>query len=129
MVTLRDPADRAFSSYLHMLRSGWEPIGFLPALQRHPELLEHGRYGTHLRRFTDRFGRDAVYVALFDDLQGDPQAFIAGRAGLAGDRAHDARPRAQPGTVLPAGRARSVALSRLAAGERTPCASATAATS
>ena len=34
MVTLRDPADRAFSSYLYMLRSGWEPGTFLQALDR-----------------------------------------------------------------------------------------------
>ena len=51
MVTLRDPADRAFSSYLHMLRSGWEPVTFDSALDRYPELIDHGRYATHLERF------------------------------------------------------------------------------
>ena len=30
----------------------------------------------HLERFTDRFGRDQIYVAVFDDLVADPQAFI-----------------------------------------------------
>ena len=76
MVTLRDPADRAFSSYLYMLRSGWAPGTFLEALERQPMLLEHGSYATALDRFTDRFGRDQIYVAVFDDLVADPQAFI-----------------------------------------------------
>ena len=60
MVTLRDPADPpAFSSYLHMLRSGWEPGTFEEALDRYSELIEHGRYATHLERFVQRFGRTA----------------------------------------------------------------------
>ena len=50
MVTLRDPAERAFSSYLHMLRSGWRAGTFLDALSSYPELLDHGRYGTQLER-------------------------------------------------------------------------------
>jgi hypothetical protein len=76
MVTLRDPADRAFSSYLYMLRSGWEPGTFLQALAGQPMLLQHGSYATALERFTDRFGRDQIHVAVFDDLVADPQAFI-----------------------------------------------------
>ena len=33
MVTLRDPADRAFSSYLYMLKQGQQPGTFLEALE------------------------------------------------------------------------------------------------
>lgn len=112
MVTLRDPAERAFSSYLHMLRSGWRTGTFLEALERYPELLEHGRYGTQLERFRSRFGRDALHVAVFDDLRADPQAFIdAVTSWLGVERlVLDA---AQREPVLPAGRARSVAVSRM----------------
>lgn len=76
MVTLRDPADRAFSSYLYMLKQGETPGTFLEALDGRPELVEHGRYATGLRRFSDRFGPDGTYVAVFDDLVADPATFV-----------------------------------------------------
>jgi hypothetical protein len=111
MVTLRDPAERAFSSYLHMLRSGWRTGTFLEALDRYPELLEHGRYGTQLERFRSRFGRDALHVGVFDDLQADPQAFVdAVTSWLGVDRLVLGSAQREP--VLPAGRARSAPMSR-----------------
>jgi hypothetical protein len=113
MVTLRDPADRAFSSYLYMLRSGWAPGTFLEALEGQPMLLEHGSYATALDRFTDRFGRDQIYVAVFDDLVADPQAFIDALTSWLDVTPVTLSP-AQLEARLPAGRARSVALSRLA---------------
>jgi hypothetical protein len=77
MVTLRDPIDRAFSSYLYMLKMGETPGSFTDALSSRPELIEHGRYGQGLGRFADRFGDDSIYVAVFDDLSTDPRGFIA----------------------------------------------------
>jgi len=76
MVTLRDPADRAFSSYLYMRKQG-QPTGtFRQALSDRPELLEHGRYATGLRRFLEHVDPSYVHVAVFDDLVEDPQGFI-----------------------------------------------------
>jgi hypothetical protein len=113
MVSLRDPADRAFSSYLYMLKQGETPGTFQEALTSRPELLDHGRYATNLKRFEEIFGDDRVYVAVFDDLVADPQLFIDGLLGWLGvapmmlpDDLVDAR--------LPAGRARSARLSRVA---------------
>ena len=113
MVTLRDPADRAFSSYLYMLRSGWEPGTFLQALAGQPMLLQHGSYATALERFTDRFGRDQIHVAVFDDLVADPQAFIDALTAWLDIDSITMTP-AQLGARLPATRARSATLSRLA---------------
>ena len=76
MVTLREPAARAHSSYLHYLKHGIEVGTFREALDACPELLEHGRYGTALQGFLGHFPRRCLHVALFDDLQQDPQAFI-----------------------------------------------------
>lgn len=76
MVTLRDPVDRAFSSYLYMLKMGQQPGSFADALRTRPELIDHGRYGSGLQRFVNTFGIDTVYVAVFDDLVADPQLFI-----------------------------------------------------
>ena len=59
------------------------------------------------------FGPDSVYVAVFDDLVNDPQAFIDGLLGwleIAPMQLSDEQLKAQ----LPAGRARSAAVARLA---------------
>lgn len=76
MVSLRDPADRAYSSYLYMLKQGQQPGTFLAALDARPELIEHGRYATGLARYRDALGDDRIHVAVFDDLVADPQGFI-----------------------------------------------------
>ncbi|WP_164477790.1 sulfotransferase family protein [Nocardioides pantholopis] len=76
MVSLRDPVERAWSSYLYMRKHGIGPDTFAAALRSHPELLEHGRYATGLDRFLQRFPRELVHVALFDDLSADPQSFL-----------------------------------------------------
>jgi len=115
MVTLRDPADRAYSSYLYMLKQGQEPGTFLEALASRPELLDHGRYATGLDRYRAVFGPDAVHVAVFDDLVSDPQAFIDAlllRLGLDPLTLSDEQLAAR----LPAARARNRALSRMARG-------------
>jgi hypothetical protein len=113
MVTLRDPVERAFSSYLYMLKQGETPGTFLEALETRPELLEHGRYATHLQRFEEVFGSDRLYVAVFDDLVANPQRFIDGLLGWL-----RVEPMVLPDELveakLPAGRARSLLLARVA---------------
>ncbi len=76
MATLRDPVERAYSSYLYMRKHGEGPATFSEALRTKPTLLDHGRYGTQLKRYADTFGRERLHVAVFDDLQQDPQSFI-----------------------------------------------------
>lgn len=78
VVTLRDPAGRAFSSYLYMRKHGEGPSTFREALHSFPDLLDHGRYGTQLARYAAHFPRDQIFVGLFDDLRDDPQAFFDG---------------------------------------------------
>lgn len=113
MVSLRDPADRAYSSYLYMRKQGQDPGSFLQALQRRPELLEHGRYATHLQRYVDVFGEDKVYVAVFDDLKRDPQKFVGGLLDWLGVDPMVLADE-QLGARLPAGSARSAVLARVA---------------
>jgi hypothetical protein len=76
MACLRDPVERAWSSYLYARKHGLWPEPFGEALRTRPELLEHGRYATGLDRFLQRFPRELVHVALFDDLVVDPQGFF-----------------------------------------------------
>jgi hypothetical protein len=76
MICLREPAERAFSAYLNLRRHGLFDGTFEDALDAVPDLLDHGRYGVHVRRYLDRFDRDQVFVAHFDDLKADPQQFL-----------------------------------------------------
>ena len=113
MVSLRDPVERAWSSYLYARKHGIWPEPFGEALQTRPELLDHGRYATGLDRFLQRLPREMVHVALFDDLTSDPQAFIDSVTGFLGI---DRLPLASKDLEarLPAARARSVRIASVA---------------
>jgi hypothetical protein len=115
MVTAREPAARAFSSYLYMLKQGQQPGSFRAALDGRPELLDHGRYGTGLRRFLEVFDRPALHVAVFDDLVDDPQAFVDAVADWLGIGRFTLDP-SQLAARLPASRARSTTVARAARG-------------
>lgn len=76
LACLRDPVSRAVSSYLNMRRHGWVTTDLLTALDEHPHLIDHGRYGTHLARFAACLPRERIHLSFFDELQRDPQAFL-----------------------------------------------------
>jgi len=78
MVTLREPISRAFSSYLYLQKHGEAAATFRDTTKTSPELLEEGRYATHLRGYLRYFGRESMYIGLFDDLETGPQAFLDG---------------------------------------------------
>jgi hypothetical protein len=113
MVCLRDPVERAWSSYLYMRKHGIGPETFGEALRTRPELLEHGRYATGLDRFLRLFPRELIHVAVFDDLTADPQGFLDGVADFL---AVDPLPLEEKDLAarLPAARARSVLLASAA---------------
>lgn len=112
MVTLRDPADRAFSSYLYALKQGEQHGTFLQALESPGlRLLDHGRYASRLQPFLDRFGRERLHVAVFDDLVADPQRFVDELLAFL-QVAPMTLPEDLLAARLPAGRARSVLVSR-----------------
>jgi len=76
MLTLREPAARAFSSYLYQSKHGAVTGSFREALETRPGILNSSRYASHLKSYLQYFDRSAIYVGLFDDLSKDPQAFI-----------------------------------------------------
>jgi hypothetical protein len=78
LVCLREPADRAFSDYLDLLKNGQFDGSFEDALDRFPRLLDRGRYATHLARYLDHFPAEQLHVSLFDDLRADAQAYADG---------------------------------------------------
>ncbi|MBI1195406.1 MAG: hypothetical protein GC138_06145 [Gammaproteobacteria bacterium] len=75
LVCMREPAERAFSAYLYMIRQGRVSGTFEEALDKMPELVDHGRYEKHLLPFIERFGDERIFPGVFDDLKNDPDDF------------------------------------------------------
>jgi sulfotransferase family protein len=92
LVCLRDPIDRAVSSWLHRRKHGYQG-GFGEAAATFPDILEHGDYGTHLSRWYEAFHPEQIVVVLFDDLEADPISFaeqLYARLGLPSHQVSDA---------------------------------------
>lgn len=105
MVTLRDPADRAFSSFLYLQKHGLARETFRDTVRSNPELLDEGRYGTQLRQFQARCSPDHLLVGVFDDFEADPQKFYDGTTDWLGIDRQTLQPE-QLTAKLPASKAR-----------------------
>lgn len=90
VLLLRDPAERAWSDFLHNLRDGTEPLPverFLDAFHdgkrrvaegwiEHADYEIKGNYGSQLENWLRIFPREQVGVFFYDDLRADPRALI-----------------------------------------------------
>jgi len=90
LAILRNPIDRAYSSYWYNRRNGWELCQtFEEALKKESSrsqgtlleqctltYLRHGHYYEQLRRYEKIFGFDNMYITFTDDLQGSPEKTI-----------------------------------------------------
>ena len=96
IAVLRNPTDRAYSAFLHTVRSGREPLpDFARALGEeearirenwHPvfHYKHRGFYSDQLGRYFDAFGRDRVRVYLYEDLSEDPLGVLRDIFGFLG---------------------------------------------
>lgn len=85
---LRDPAERAYSAFLHMVRDGREPLDdFAEALREEEARVkrnyapgwrykEGGFYYAQLSRYFERFGKEQIRVFLYEDLKTDPAVLL-----------------------------------------------------
>ncbi len=78
VVSLRHPAERAWSDYLGRLRILRESRPFDEAVQPGEPCLEWGFYFPRLQRYFDRFPRGQIHVILHDDLTRDTDAVLRG---------------------------------------------------
>lgn len=93
---LRDPADRAYSAFLHTSRTGREPLtDFAQALREEEDRIRNdwhplyhyrarGFYHAQLGRYFDVFGQDRVGVYLYEDLRADPRVVLQDIFGFLG---------------------------------------------
>jgi Sulfotransferase domain len=75
LVCLREPVDRAFSDYLDLVKNNGFTGSFSEAVERHPRLLDRGRYATHLSRYLEHFPQSQIHVGLFDELKTGAQQY------------------------------------------------------
>jgi len=73
IASLRQPADRAYSSYLGRVISGREIGAVDDALRPGTYVFNSSLYYPRLRRYFDLFPREQIKVILFDDLIARPQ--------------------------------------------------------
>lgn len=90
VMVFRDPAERAWSDFLHHLRDGTEPLplerfteAFADSNRRiadnwamHCVYEIKGCYGTQLAHWLTIFPREQIGVFFYDDLRRDPRAFM-----------------------------------------------------
>ena len=84
---LRNPIDRAYSHFLHMVRSGTEPLDDFAQALREEEVRIHkertfqdyigrGLYYQQLKRYFGTFPQEQVRVYLYEDLSGAPLSTV-----------------------------------------------------
>jgi hypothetical protein len=112
MVCLREPCERTFSAYLYLVKCGQFSGTFEEALVAHPGLINRSLYGKHLSTYLDHFPRERIYCAAFADLQRDAQSFADNVFDVLGLPPFSL-PQTLRENVLPAGKSRSVLMTRL----------------
>lgn len=80
----RNPVERAVSLYRLKLAYGMYRWTLSEALDKDPELITSGLYGTHLTGWRQRFPQEQLLVTVYDDLADDPQRFVDGIASFVG---------------------------------------------
>ena len=87
IVMLRNPVDKAYSQYMHLVRDQRETFPFYKALQAEESRREQGwsdiwryaessLYAERLQAYMDCFGRENVHVIIFDEFIKDPQSIM-----------------------------------------------------
>ena len=87
IAVLRDPVDRAYSAYRHLVRDGRETLSFEEGLAAEPSRTaanwrpgyyykQLGFYYAQLRRYFALFSREQIAVYTYDEFKADPRALL-----------------------------------------------------
>lgn len=89
IVILRNPVDRARSSYFYQMQQGFIPIRtieegmtkiingeYKDSYPKSEEIIDYGFYHRHLMRYLNYFDRNQMLVILFDAMKADPLGLI-----------------------------------------------------
>ncbi|MEM6960107.1 MAG: glycosyltransferase [Myxococcota bacterium] len=76
IIHLRDPVDRAWSTFDHFLRRGMVPQELPRAIKVKPEILEASRYSVYLPRWTETFGAERIHFVSMDAIRAQPERVL-----------------------------------------------------
>lgn len=88
IIILRNPVDRAYANYLHLVRDGREPApDFSQALQQESQRIEknwewfwhyiqQGYYQAQIERYYQQFSQENIRIYLYEDLRDHPQTLF-----------------------------------------------------
>ncbi|MDJ0727079.1 MAG: sulfotransferase [Prochloraceae cyanobacterium] len=88
IVILRNPSDRAYANFLHLIRDDREPFqDFAKALQAESQRIKQnwewfwhyiqlGYYGKQLQQYYDLFERDRIKIYLYDDFRNNSLSVV-----------------------------------------------------
>lgn len=77
IVLLRDPADRTYSHYWHMVKTGRECHSFEDSLILNPESkLRRSLYKEHIERYLRLFPREQLFIASFEEFVKKPEQIV-----------------------------------------------------
>lgn len=99
IIVLRNPIERAFSHYKHLLRDGRETVSFSEAVKLEQNRMQKGwefswhltnmgMYHDQVLRYLDHFGREQVRIFLFEDIKDNISAVIEHITEFAGLEPH-----------------------------------------
>lgn len=77
VVTLRQPARRSESLYLHLVRYGYTKAPLRQAIEQFPEIIDSSRYAKHLENWIVGFGAGRVSVLTQEELGRSPFDYVA----------------------------------------------------
>jgi hypothetical protein len=88
IISLRNPVDRAFSNYLHMLTAGATRRSFREQIDANLRctdkkfgldwpFLEFGQYTQQIQRYLEQFPRTQIHISLYEDLEGAPERLMS----------------------------------------------------
>ena len=69
----RDPIERLISHYMHEWSMGTIDLPIEEAVERHPELIDYGRYEMQLAPWRALFGEARILRLTLEDMQAEPQ--------------------------------------------------------
>jgi hypothetical protein len=96
IVVLRNPVERLVSAYYYYIKLGFIPVldineaiprilkGEAIGTQKARDLLEYGRYATHLERYLSCFPKDQLLILMQEDIASSPKASLETSCGFLG---------------------------------------------
>ncbi len=76
ILSLRDPAERSFSMWLHPKRKGYVDCDFRAATERVPAILGASHYRDHVKRWLELFGEQRLLFTLLQDIASSPKSVL-----------------------------------------------------